>query len=52
MPFLEPERNNRFQQYVGRLVFIFAILVTAVLVLMGVTGVHWPKWLLGLTMIL
>jgi hypothetical protein len=48
----KPERNGRLQQFVGRLVFISAALITGILVIMGVTGMHWPKWLLALTTIL
>jgi len=36
-------------QLLARLVFSAAVLFTLVLVVMGITGTHWPKWLLALT---
>jgi hypothetical protein len=48
----ESENDSRLRQSIARLVFITAALFTTILVIMGVTGVHWPKWLLALTTIL
>ncbi|MGH8283560.1 MAG: hypothetical protein ACRESE_06900 [Gammaproteobacteria bacterium] len=33
-------------------IFGIAVLITIVLVVMGITGTHWPKWLLALTTVL
>jgi hypothetical protein len=52
MPVTKSQRINRPLEYYGRLVFILAILFTIILVVMGMTGVHWPKWLLAVAMIL
>ncbi len=39
-------------QILGRLAFSLAVLSTIVLVIMGITGTPWPKWLLALTTVL
>jgi hypothetical protein len=36
----------------GRAAFIIALVLTLILVIMGVTGTPWPRWLLALTNIL
>jgi hypothetical protein len=39
-------------QRAGMVVFIFAVVCTAVLVWMGISGRQWPDWLLALTTVL
>lgn len=39
-------------QRIGMTVFLLAIVCTAALIAMGVSGSPWPKWLLGLTTVL
>ncbi|MDE2234387.1 MAG: hypothetical protein KGK44_02440 [Gammaproteobacteria bacterium] len=39
-------------QRLGRLAFGLATLFTLILVIMGITGLQWPKWLLALTTVL
>jgi len=46
------ETDGKPSQLLGRLVFSVAVLLTAALIVMGITGTHWPKWLLALTTIL
>jgi type IV secretory pathway VirB2 component (pilin) len=46
------ETDARVIQFLGRVAFSLAVLFTIVLVIMGITGAHWPKWLLALTTIL
>ena len=36
----------------GRIAFLVALSLTIVLIIMGVTGTPWPRWLLALTNIL
>lgn len=36
----------------GRIAFLIALVLTLILVIMGVTGTPWPRWLLALTNIL
>jgi hypothetical protein len=42
----------RSTQFLGRIAFGLAVLLTAILVTMGITGTQWPKWLLALTAVL
>ncbi|MHB8403801.1 MAG: hypothetical protein ACYDCJ_00005 [Gammaproteobacteria bacterium] len=46
------ETAGRQPRFLARLVFSLAVLFTVVLVVMGITGMHWPKWLLALTTVL
>ena len=36
----------------GKAVFLFALTLTIALILLGVSGTPWPRWLLALTNIL
>lgn len=36
----------------GKAIFLLAVVLTITLVVMGVTGTPWPRWLLALTNIL
>lgn len=45
-----PERPRRWTP--GRIVFLLALVLTLGLVIMGITGTPWPKWLLALANIL
>ena len=39
-------------QRIGMTVFLLAIVCTAALIALGVSGSPWPQWLLGLTSVL
>ncbi|MEJ2644462.1 MAG: hypothetical protein P8180_05935 [Gammaproteobacteria bacterium] len=46
-----PSTYSRGQR-VGMTVFVLAVVCTAALIALGVSGTPWPKWLLGLTTVL
>lgn len=48
----DPSAPARPRLTPGRIVFLIALVLTLTLVIMGITGTPWPRWLLALTNIL
>ena len=48
----DPSAPTRPRITPGRVAFLIALVLTLTLVIMGITGTPWPRWLLALTNIL
>ncbi|MBU6420472.1 MAG: hypothetical protein KGL98_00345 [Gammaproteobacteria bacterium] len=52
MKFHRSSTANNASLHRAQMIFALALAILIALIVMGVAGVHWPKWLLALTTVL